>query len=87
MQGIWLSLAVATSGLCAPVNTTDRPQDKKTEDKSLIERSPVQWLKVYNLPINVESWRLEGSVPSLDRLPTLRRAAPIQKEPSAFFLG
>ncbi|MCX5797223.1 MAG: hypothetical protein NTY77_17165 [Elusimicrobia bacterium] len=75
MSGIWLAAALAASGLAAPVSTTDRPQDKKTEDKGLIERAPVQWLKVYQLPIFRESWKLEGSVKSLDQdLPRVREA-------------
>ena len=75
MSGLWLAAALAAWGLAAPVNTTDRPQDKKTEDQALIERPPVQWLKLYSLPISRESWRLEGVVKSLDQdLPRVREA-------------
>ena len=75
MSGIWLTAALAALGLAAPVNTADRPQDKKTEDKALIEPPQVQWLKLYSLPIARESWRLEGVVASLDQdLPRVREA-------------
>ncbi len=75
MSGIWLGMALAALGLAAPLSTTDRPQDKKAEDQALIEHPSVQWLKIYHLPINAESWRLEGSVKSLERdLPRVREA-------------
>ena len=76
MRGIWLGLAAAASGLCAPVKPDARPGGQyDTMDTALIEHAQVQWLKVYHLPINNESWRLEGSVKSLDRdLPRVREA-------------
>ncbi|MDD5627745.1 MAG: hypothetical protein PHU21_01680 [Elusimicrobia bacterium] len=70
---IWLAAALAASGAAAPAGTPERMQEKKTEDKALIEHPPVQWLKVYSLPIYRESWRLEGLVKSLDQdLPKVR---------------
>jgi hypothetical protein len=75
ISGIWLTAALAASGWAAPMGATDQPQDKKTEDKALIEGAPVQWLKLYSLPISRESWRLEGSVKSLDQdMPRVREA-------------
>jgi hypothetical protein len=75
ISGIWLAVALAAAGFAAPDNTPGRSQDKKTEDRALIERPPVQWLKLYSLPIFRESWRLDGSVKSLDHdMPRVREA-------------
>jgi hypothetical protein len=75
MSGIWLAAALAASGLAASANSADRPQGTETEDKGLIAHPPVQWLKLYTLPVFRESWQLEGTVKSLDQdMPLVRGA-------------
>ncbi|MBI5240088.1 MAG: hypothetical protein HY926_06420 [Elusimicrobia bacterium] len=72
MNALVLALA-----LVAPASAADRPRENEraTEDKALIEHPPVQWLKLYSLPIYRESWKLEGSVKSLAQdLPRVREA-------------
>jgi hypothetical protein len=76
MWGVWLGAMVAVAGFSAPGKTADQPNHGSVaEDKDLFAEPSVQWLKVYQLPINREIWRLEGSVKSLEQdLPKVREA-------------
>jgi hypothetical protein len=76
MNGIWLAVMVAASGWAASGKAPEQPRDiSVTGDKDLFAEPPVQWLKVYPLPINREIWRLEVAVKSLEQdLPRVRAA-------------
>jgi hypothetical protein len=82
MRAILLGVLLAAAGAAAPVKPDARHDTM--DDTALIAHAPVQWLKVYALPINREVWRLEGSVKSLDKdLPRVREAFSKQGAASA----
>lgn len=72
MRMIALAALAAVSGWAATGKNIDRPGIEAGE-KDLLTEPALQWLKVYQLPINREVWRLEGALKSLDQdLPRVR---------------
>ncbi len=74
MNILCLCAALALGAAAAPANGSEKAREKIAE-KTLIEHPPVQWLKLYELPVSRESWRVEGAVKSLAAdLPRVKEA-------------
>ena len=79
MRLIASAVCVLALGAVAAGNKPGGPPEDKARvsarGKELVAHQPVQWLKVYTLPIYRERWRLEGSVADFGQaLPQIREA-------------
>lgn len=79
MRLIASAVCVLALGAVAAGNKPGGPPEDKARasarGKELVAHQPVQWLKVYTLPVYRERWRLEGEVADLGQaLPQVREA-------------